>query len=101
MQNHGPAQPPLPLSRGPNFTYVLPPGWAVGEEGQFALVLRSPDMMASIIVFGQSGLMQPMSPDQFAYYCMANVMRLAPALTISDADFDSGLDIVIDLIASL
>jgi hypothetical protein len=66
------------LQRGPHFTYRLPPGWSIGEEGKFALVLRSPDFLAGIIVFGQSGLMHPASPEQFAYYCMSGVMRLAP-----------------------
>jgi hypothetical protein len=74
-----PGHPPpaARLVRGPHFTYQLPPGWTVGEEGRFALVLRSPDLLASVIVFGQSGLMQPMSPEQFAHYHMTAVMRLA------------------------
>jgi hypothetical protein len=65
------------LVRGPHFTYLLPRGWTVGEEGNFALVLRSPDSLAGVIVFGQSGLMQPMSPEQFAHSAMTGVMRLA------------------------
>ncbi|RPI90899.1 MAG: hypothetical protein EHM42_00655 [Planctomycetaceae bacterium] len=65
------------LIRGPHFTYLLPQGWTVGEEGKFALVLRSPDSLAGVIVFGQSGLMQPMSPEQFAFNMMTGVMRLA------------------------
>ncbi|WP_020504586.1 hypothetical protein [Lamprocystis purpurea] len=71
-----PTEPPL--VNGPHFTYRLPPGWTVGEEGKFSLVLRSPDFIAAVIVFGQSGMMQPLSPEQFAYYAMTGVMRLAP-----------------------
>ncbi len=62
--------------RGRNFTFQLPQGWTVGEEGPYALVLRSPDAMAFIIVIGQSGLMQPMAPEQFGLYEMTAVMRL-------------------------
>lgn len=75
-----PIQPPSQpqMVRGPHFTYQLPAGWTVGEEGNFALVLRSPDWLAGIVVFGQSGLMMPLSPEQFAHHSMTNVMRLAP-----------------------
>lgn len=79
-----PFQPPppgsphdFPLVNGPHFTYRLPPGWTVGEEGKFALVLRSPDFLAGVVVFGQSGMMQPMSPEQFAYFAMTALLRLA------------------------
>lgn len=71
------------LINGPHFTYRLPPGWTVGEEGKFALVLRSPDFLAGVIVFGQSGMMQPMAPEQFAYYAMTGVMRLAADVQFS------------------
>lgn len=65
------------LVNGPHFTYRLPRGWTVGEEGKFALVLRSPDSLAGVIVFGQSGMLQSMSPEQFAHFAMTGVMRLA------------------------
>lgn len=71
------------MVRGSHFVYPLPPGWTVGEEGAFALVLRSPDMMAGIVVIGQSGLMHGMSPEQFAYYEMNTVMRLAPDVRLT------------------
>lgn len=73
----------FPRVRGSHFVYSLPPGWSVGEEGAFALVLRSQDLMAGIVVIGQSGLMQGMSPEQFAYYEMQTVMRLAPDVRLS------------------
>jgi hypothetical protein len=72
-------------TRGTNFAYLLPPGWRTTEEGPYALVLHAPDSLAGIIVFGQSGLMFPMSPDQFAYQAMTQVMRLAPDVRFSNA----------------
>jgi hypothetical protein len=73
-----PAQP----VRGSNFSYLLPHGWRVGEEGPFALVLLGAD--AGIVVFGQSGLMEPLAPEQFAYQAMAGVMRLAPDVRLTN-----------------
>jgi hypothetical protein len=61
---------------GPNFTYLLPPGWFVAEEGKYSLSLRSNDYRAGITVFGQSGLMYPATPDQYAYQVMTSVMHL-------------------------
>lgn len=71
--------------QGPNFSYLLPAGWSVGEEGPFALVLRSPDMLAAIVVFGQSGLMTAMSPEQFAHQAMVGVMRIAPDVRLMES----------------
>ena len=62
--------------RGPNFTYLLPPGWFVAEEGKYSLSLRSSDQRAGITVFGQSGMMYPMTPDQYVYQVMTGVMQL-------------------------
>lgn len=64
--------------RGSNFSYLLPQGWRTCEEGPFALVLLAPDSRAGVIVFGQSGMLEPLAPEQFAYTAMAGVMRLAP-----------------------
>jgi hypothetical protein len=71
--------------RGPHFTYLLPRGWTVGEEGNFALVLRSPDLRAGIIVFGQSGLLYAMTPEQYAHQAMMGAMRLAPDVQLFQA----------------
>ncbi len=73
------------MVRGRNFTYQLPSGWTLGEEGSFALVLRSQDMLAFMIVIGQSGLMQPMTPEQFAWYEMTTVMRLGGDVRMGQA----------------
>lgn len=61
---------------GTHFTYLLPPGWFVAEEGKYSLSLRSQDYRAGITVFGQSGLMYPVTPDQYAYQIMTSVMQL-------------------------
>lgn len=80
-----PSHPAAQFVRGPNFSYLLPHGWSVGEEGNYSLVLRSPDFRAGIIVFGQSGLLCPMSPEQFAQQAMSGVMRLAPDVRLASA----------------
>jgi hypothetical protein len=68
------------MRRGPNFTHPLPQGWVVGEEGNHALVLWAPDYSAGVFVYGLSGFMQPMSCDQFAYFCLTQSMRMAGEL---------------------
>jgi hypothetical protein len=42
------ASPPLPVEtrRGQYFNYVVPSGWRVVEDGQFAVVLFAPDNAA-------------------------------------------------------
>lgn len=72
------AAPPTTPRQGPHFSYLMPEGWAVGEEGPHALVLRSPDAAAGIIVFGLSGMPVALDPVQFAMHAMRDVMRLAP-----------------------
>lgn len=63
-------------SRGPNFSYTIPSGWRVIEEGNWSVSLRSTDNLAGITVLGQSGLLQPMSPDGYAYQGMTSIMQL-------------------------
>jgi hypothetical protein len=79
------SQQKLNVRQGPNYHHVLPAGWTVGEEGQHALVLRSPDQSASIINFGLSGLFQPMTPQQLAYEMMATRMRLSNDIRFLDS----------------
>ncbi|NMH28235.1 hypothetical protein G6047_09340 [Flavobacterium sp. SE-s28] len=68
-QNHenrtSPAQ--LQISQTQFFSYALPPGWRVGEDGQFALTLLAPDNQALTILVGNSGLMPNTNPAQFVY----------------------------------
>lgn len=79
------SQQKMNVRQGPNYNHVLPAGWTVGEEGQYALVLRSPDQSAMIINFGLSGLFQPMTPQQLAYDMMTNRMRLANDVRFGDS----------------
>ncbi len=78
---------PLPQTRivqGRNFTYALPAGWRVGEEGNHALVLQAGDLSAAVIVYGVSGLDQNLTPPQFAYNAITNNLRLSPDVRISN-----------------
>lgn len=53
------------LVHGRNFTYALPNGWSLTEEGQFALVLTANDGSARIIVSGNSNFEQGLSAPGF------------------------------------
>src|SRR5262249_4074381 len=52
---------------GEVFLLALPPGWRVGEDGQYALTLLSPDNSALTVMAGNAGLLPNISPEQFAY----------------------------------
>lgn len=72
----GPSQPsgapvPVMLAQGRFFTFALPHGWRVGEDGQFAVVLHSPDNRAMTVVVGNAGLPVGYPPGQFAYEKLA------------------------------
>ncbi len=77
-------QPQAQLVQGRHFTFVLPPGWRVGEEGNHALVLQAPDLSAGVIIYGVSGFAQNLSPAQFASSAITNYLRLAPNVSISN-----------------
>ena len=57
----------LKLVSGQYFSYALPEGWHVGEDGQFALTLIAPDSKALTVLVGNSGLPPNYAPAQFAY----------------------------------
>ncbi len=76
-------KPQTRIVQGRNFTYALPAGWRVGEEGNHALVLQANDLSAGVIVYGVSGLGQNLTPPQFAYSAITNNLRLAPDVRIS------------------
>src|SRR3954469_22402305 len=46
----------LRIAKGQYFSYALPEGWRVGEDGQFALTLLAPDNKALTIMVGNAGL---------------------------------------------
>ncbi|WP_427156959.1 hypothetical protein ACQFX9_16290 [Aliinostoc sp. HNIBRCY26] len=55
------------IRRGQYFNYVVPNGWRVVEDGQFAVVLSSADNTALTIMVGNSGLPVNYHPGQFVY----------------------------------
>ncbi len=67
----GHRQPPqtqpvaVEVREGHVFQYVIPAGWQVLEEGQFAVVLRSPDSAAITYLVGNAGLLPGSSPVQY------------------------------------
>lgn len=64
------ASPPaqeLRIGQTAYFSFALPPGWQVGEDGPFALTLVSPDRQALTVMVGNSGLPPQYPPMQFAW----------------------------------
>ncbi len=57
----------LRISQGRFFSFAVPQGWRVGEEGQYAVTLQSPDNRALTLMVGNSGLPLNYSPARFAY----------------------------------
>jgi hypothetical protein len=55
----------LQIGNGRFFSYALPPGWRVGEDGQFALTLVSADTRALTIMVGNAGLPPNYPPARF------------------------------------
>ncbi len=63
----------LTLAHGQFFSYALPQGWRVGEDGQFALTLIAPDNNALTVMVGNAGLPPGYPADQFAYEKLASM----------------------------
>ncbi|MEZ4773318.1 MAG: hypothetical protein R3D00_09055 [Bacteroidia bacterium] len=57
----------LTIRQGQFFTYAVPPGWRVSEDGQFAVVLVAPDNAAVTIMVGNSGMPVNYPPGQYLY----------------------------------
>ena len=57
----------LRIGQGRFFSFALPPGWRVGEDGQFALTLLSPDDAAMTVMVGNAGLAIGYPPQRFAF----------------------------------
>ncbi|MCU1235470.1 MAG: hypothetical protein JWP63_3437 [Candidatus Solibacter sp.] len=55
----------LTIASGQFFSYALPQGWRVGEDGQFALTLIAPDNHAFTVMVGNAGLPPNYPPAQF------------------------------------
>ncbi len=65
----------LSIGRGKFFSYALPQGWRLGEDGQFALSLGAADNKAFTVMVGNAGLPPNYPPDRFVYEKM---MALQP-----------------------
>lgn len=66
----------LQLANGQFFTYALPQGWHVGEDGQFALTLLAPDNKALTVMVGNAGVSINTPPAQYvAAFGMRGVMQ--------------------------
>jgi hypothetical protein len=57
----------LRIGNGQFFSYALPQGWRVGEDGQFALTLVAPDNKAITVMVGNAGYPVNYPPGQFVY----------------------------------
>jgi hypothetical protein len=57
----------LTVARGRFFSYALPRGWRLGEDGQFALSMGAPDGKAFTVMVGNAGLPQGYPPDRYVY----------------------------------
>ncbi len=57
----------LAIGRGRFFSFALPPGWRIGEDGQFALTRVAPDASAMTVMVGNAGLPLNQSPAQYAH----------------------------------
>ena len=57
----------LKIARGQFFSYALPPGWKLGEDGQFALSIGAPDGKAFTVMVGNAGLPPGYPADRFVY----------------------------------
>jgi len=60
-------EPSLQIGQGRFFSFALPDGWRVAEDGQFALTLLAPDQRALTFMVGNAGLPVNYPPDRFVY----------------------------------
>ena len=63
----------LQIRRGRYFSYALPQGWRVGEDGQFAVTLVAPDSRAYTLMVGNAGMPLNYSLDRYVRERMASV----------------------------
>ena len=57
----------LQIGSGRFFSYAMPQGWRVGEDGQFALTLVAADNKALTVMVGNAGLPPNYQPGRFVY----------------------------------
>jgi hypothetical protein len=66
----------LEIVRGRHFSFALPTGWRVGEEGQFAVSLIAPDSQAFTLMVGNAGMFPNYPLDRYVYEKLAAVRPL-------------------------
>jgi hypothetical protein len=57
----------LRIGQGQFFSYALPQGWRIGEDGQFAMTLVAPDNKAFTVMVGNAGYPPNYPPGQFVH----------------------------------
>src|SRR6266513_1703136 len=57
----------LRIGNGRFFSYALPEGWHVGEDGQFALTVVAADNKAFTVMVGNAGVPANYQPMRFVY----------------------------------
>lgn len=62
-----PPMPPAQPRQGACFRYLVPPGWQVTEDGQFAVVMVSPSFDAIVATVGNAGLPLYYAPGQYLF----------------------------------
>lgn len=65
----------LRIGQGQFFSFAMPQGWRIGEDGQYALTLVAPDNKALTLMVGNSGYPVNYAPGQFVY---EKLMALRP-----------------------
>lgn len=65
--NAAQSAPSLTIGNGKFFSYALPAGWHVGEDGQFALTLAAQDNKALTVMVGNAGLPVNYPPARFVF----------------------------------
>ena len=68
-QAAAPSRPPaeLRIAQTRFFSFALPPGWRIGEDGQFALTLVAPDSQALTVMVGNAGMPPRHPAARFAF----------------------------------
>ncbi|MEP6960621.1 MAG: hypothetical protein ABI995_00980 [Acidobacteriota bacterium] len=61
------AAPTLQIGSGQFFSFAMPQGWRVGEDGQFALTLVASDNKAFTVMVGNAGLPPNYPPARFVF----------------------------------
>ena len=70
-----PTRGELRIGRGRYFSFAMPPGWRVGEDGQFALTLLAPGNEALTVMVGNAGVPKNYSA---ARYAQQKLLALRP-----------------------